>query len=592
MKEQQKDNYSYCSIAGQTDVGRKRKANEDSGAHFTTINGLVAVVCDGMGGHVGGAVASSVAIDAIHKFLDEQYFEDPREAIGYAINAANAAILSRAAMQPELAGMGSTCVLLIVRDGKVFLGHVGDSRIYLVREKSIMQLTKDQSFVQTLVDLGQITKEEAEHHPRKNEITNALGLPNMTPAIVRADAIDPQVGDCFVLCSDGLSGMVDDNHIEKTVSKQREYSTQQRADILVQMANANGGLDNITVELVEFPISPAAVVNSVSFFRKNIKWLSVIVACVVVVVASVLCLVYRSDEMNVVRKITPDTQFKKNGKVFVLKTADENTVVVLDTLGNELLKCENVRNPLEKVITNLNLQKTPDGIIKLLFEDTFVDGEYNDSAYVKVIGENQCYLVISHVAIPSIQAEEQADSDPVNTTMKDDNGTVDNGSSEESNKKEDPTTDGKGIVDAFINLKGGGEQENIAGDTSVKIIDLLPIVVETNWSEEIDSIVVFTIVKDDSFYKYLLQKDGKPLMFFDGYYVENINIKEIDFPKEIVKLINIRNTNNYEVVLVNKNANRKNFEIKIRNADGYTGSGNNRVSCKINIVFNVSVNKK
>lgn len=250
--------YSYCHVVGQTDVGRKRKANEDNGGHFITINGLVSVVCDGMGGHVGGAVASQVAIDTIHEFLECQYYDDPREAIGLAIQAANEAIIKRTQVQPDLTGMGSTCVLLLVRDGKVYVGHVGDSRIYLIREKNIIQLTKDHSFVQTLVDMGQITKEEAERHPRKNEITNALGIPQMTPATIRPDPIEPQAGDCFLLCSDGLSGMVNDKAIERIVSKQREYTSQQRADILVQTANANGGVDNITVELVEFAVSPAA----------------------------------------------------------------------------------------------------------------------------------------------------------------------------------------------------------------------------------------------------------------------------------------------------------------------------------------------
>ena len=250
--------YSYCHVVGQTDVGRKRKANEDNGGHFITINGLVSVVCDGMGGHVGGAVASQVAIETIREFLECQYYDDPREAIGLAIQTANETIIRRAQMQPDLNGMGSTCVLLLVRDGKVYIGHVGDSRIYLIREKNIIQLTKDHSFVQSLVDMGHITKEEAEHHPRKNEITNALGIPQMTPATVRPDPIEPQAGDCFLLCSDGLSGMVNDKAIERIVSKQREYTSQQRADILVQTANANGGVDNITVELVEFAVSPAA----------------------------------------------------------------------------------------------------------------------------------------------------------------------------------------------------------------------------------------------------------------------------------------------------------------------------------------------
>ena len=128
----EENKYNYCHVAGTTDVGCVRKANEDSMGSRETKNGLVVVVCDGMGGHVGGAMASSIAVETILDFLDAEYNSDPQEAIGQAIDAANVAVLARADAQPELRGMGSTCVLLLVRDGKVYIGSVGDSRIYLV----------------------------------------------------------------------------------------------------------------------------------------------------------------------------------------------------------------------------------------------------------------------------------------------------------------------------------------------------------------------------------------------------------------------------------------------------------------------------
>lgn len=251
--------FNYCHVVGRTDVGRKRAANEDNMSNAITKNGLVAVVCDGMGGHVGGATASRIAVNCIIEHLNNVYYDDPRIAIGEAIDAANMAVIQEATEHPELTGMGSTCVLLLVRDGKVYIGHVGDSRIYLVRSKKIAQLTKDHSYVQMLVDCGEITKEQAEHHPRKNEITNALGIPSMTPATITDDAIIPEAGDCFVLCSDGLSGMISDDIINKVVSKQTEMNAQERVDRLVSLANENGGVDNITVQLVEFPVSPAIV---------------------------------------------------------------------------------------------------------------------------------------------------------------------------------------------------------------------------------------------------------------------------------------------------------------------------------------------
>lgn len=253
------EDFNYCHVVGKTDVGRKRAANEDNMYNTITQNGLVSVVCDGMGGHVGGATASKIAVSTIVDNLNKVYYDDPRIAIGESIDRANQAIINKTIEQPELQGMGSTCVLLLVRNGKVYIGHVGDSRIYLIRSKRIVQLTKDHSYVQMLVDCGEITKEQAEHHPRKNEITNALGIPNMSPATVADDAIVPEAGDCFVLCSDGLSGMVSDDTICKVISRQSEMNAQDRVDKLVALANENGGVDNITVQLVEFSVAPNVI---------------------------------------------------------------------------------------------------------------------------------------------------------------------------------------------------------------------------------------------------------------------------------------------------------------------------------------------
>lgn len=272
------DQYNYCQVVGQTDVGRKRTANEDSMGNAVTRNGLVSVVCDGMGGHVGGATASRIAVNAILENLDAVYYDDPRIAIGESIDIANRAILNEAAAHPELSGMGSTCVLLIVRDGKVYIGHVGDSRIYLIRSKRIIQLTKDHSYVQMLVDRGEITKEQAEHHRRKNEITNALGIPDMSPATVADDAIIPEAGDCFLLCSDGLSGMVSNEVICKVISRQSEMNAQDRVNRLVSLANENGGIDNITAQMVEFPVAPGVAEPD----KKLPLWLKILVPALLV----------------------------------------------------------------------------------------------------------------------------------------------------------------------------------------------------------------------------------------------------------------------------------------------------------------------
>lgn len=238
-------------IAKATDVGQTRQVNEDSMTVFESVNGHVMVVCDGMGGQAAGDQASQLAVSIIESILTDNQFNSPEEAIRSSIMAANQGILNRQAQNPELDGMGSTCVMLIIKDGKVHCGWVGDSRIYYISNHTIRQISKDQSYVQQLVDAGQLTPEQAEHHPQKNEITNALGIPNMTAPEVIPVPITPEPGSVFLLCSDGLSGMVDNASIERLVSKQ-DLTLQQKANQLVQMANDNGGLDNVTVELVQF----------------------------------------------------------------------------------------------------------------------------------------------------------------------------------------------------------------------------------------------------------------------------------------------------------------------------------------------------
>lgn len=286
----------YCLVGSCTDVGRVRKANEDSMDWFDCATGRVVVVCDGMGGHVGGQVASQTAIKAIRDFLTVNTFDSPDEAITNAIITANQAILQEAQKRPELAGMGSTCVMLVIKNGVVYYGHVGDSRIYFVANHRIVQLTKDQSYVQTLVDAGVISQSEAEHHPRKNEITNALGLKGMTPPIVCETPVLPEAGNCFVLCSDGLSGMISDSQIEHIVSR-HDVDIAKRAADLVSKANEAGGKDNITVQLVEFTVTvedsahPAAPGDVKPNPKPDKKRLLLIgVAALVVIIAVIMAL--------------------------------------------------------------------------------------------------------------------------------------------------------------------------------------------------------------------------------------------------------------------------------------------------------------
>lgn len=276
-------------IANRTDVGKTREVNEDSMVTFDSPNGRVIAVCDGMGGQAAGDVASRLACDIISDILTNNKFTTPTEAITRACQAANQGILHRASQNPELEGMGATCVMVIIKDGLVYYGWVGDSRIYYVSKGTIRQISHDQSYVQQLVDSGQITAAEAENHPMKNEILNALGLVNMTPPQLCTAPLTPEPGSIIMLCSDGLSGMVDNETLE-TIISDPELSLQRKADKLVDRANVNGGLDNITVQLVQFGSPKRAAAGSNGGKTKGVKSNTILYAAIgaVVVAAGVI----------------------------------------------------------------------------------------------------------------------------------------------------------------------------------------------------------------------------------------------------------------------------------------------------------------
>jgi hypothetical protein len=248
-----------------TDVGLVRSANEDNLGDSITPNGHVFTVCDGMGGHVGGATASKIAVQSILEYFNKQVYDNLMVALDRALIFANEQIYAAAQNDPSLKGMGTTAVILIIKENECFLGHVGDSRIYLKSDNSLYRLTKDHSFVQTLVDQGIIKDEDAENHPKKNQILKALGIGPLVEPTVAASPTLVKKGDVFMLCSDGLSGMINDSSIHMMVdSNDLELS----ANNLVNAANTNGGTDNITVTLVGILDSPH---NSSDFTDFNPK---------------------------------------------------------------------------------------------------------------------------------------------------------------------------------------------------------------------------------------------------------------------------------------------------------------------------------
>lgn len=277
-------------IANRTDTGRAREHNEDSMVTFDSPNGRVVAVCDGMGGQAAGDVASRLACNIIADILTNNTFSSPTEAITRAVLAANQGILHRASQNPELEGMGATCVIVIIKDGLVYYGWVGDSRIYYIANGSISQISRDQSYVQQLVDAGQITAAEAETHPQKNEITNALGVAGMTPPELCASPISPAPGSMILLCSDGLSGMVNNQTI-LSIADDASLSPQQKVDRMVDTANANGGLDNITVQLIQFSGTSAVdTIMPIEVGKKKQNW-AIYIGCAVIVLI-IIAIVY------------------------------------------------------------------------------------------------------------------------------------------------------------------------------------------------------------------------------------------------------------------------------------------------------------
>ncbi len=232
-----------------TDPGRKRSANED--AVFADPPRQAFVVADGLGGLPGGEVASRIAARRIGEALARLDRTPPVEqAVLTAVRDANRVILENAANDPRLTGMGTTVVLALGLEDSFLVGHVGDSRAYLLREKRLSALTRDHSVVQELLDAGRITAEAARHHPQRNVVTRTLGSGGGEPDL---RTVPTRPGDRFLLCSDGLTEMLADPEIEQVLIRFAEPMRCCRE--LVARANDRGGLDNITVVVVDVPVS-------------------------------------------------------------------------------------------------------------------------------------------------------------------------------------------------------------------------------------------------------------------------------------------------------------------------------------------------
>ncbi|MBQ1862602.1 MAG: Stp1/IreP family PP2C-type Ser/Thr phosphatase [Clostridia bacterium] len=239
-------------IFGKTDVGKVRQTNQDAYA-YTELGGgnFCAVVCDGMGGHVGGNVASETAIAAFQKQISlaqeaSLQERDIAQLLELCIHRANEAVFSRSISEPSLRGMGTTIVTVMSYEGRSYIAHVGDSRAYYYNGEKIVRLTKDHSVVQEMIDHGELTEEEAEHHPYKHVITRVLGVDSdVSVEVAQIEIASPGK---LLLCSDGLSNMLSDDELEEFLKRDADPAA--LCDELILCANERGGNDNITAVVV------------------------------------------------------------------------------------------------------------------------------------------------------------------------------------------------------------------------------------------------------------------------------------------------------------------------------------------------------
>ncbi len=236
-----------------TDRGKVRKHNEDNGGVFMNQEGTIfAIVADGMGGHRAGDVASTLAVTKMKEAWDEKSSastpDEEEKWLEKSINEVNTFLYKHAEENSECKGMGTTVVAAICSDKFVTIAHIGDSRIYLLNESGFKQLTEDHTLVNVLVKSGQISKEDAEHHPRKNVILRALGTEQQVEMDIKTIVFEE--GDMLLLCSDGLSNKVADDEMERIITS--DETLDQKADYFIKLANEYGGEDNITLILLEF----------------------------------------------------------------------------------------------------------------------------------------------------------------------------------------------------------------------------------------------------------------------------------------------------------------------------------------------------
>ncbi len=260
--------------ANGSDIGKVRSENQDYFGAYETSDGHLFIVCDGMGGHEGGAEASKIAVESIKEYyLNANQEKTIEQKLKEAIEYANLKIYEVSRQRNYSRGMGTTVTAVVVKDGWMFYAHVGDSRIYLFRDGKVIHLTKDHTLVQQLVDMGKLTEEEAEEHPAKHQLLQALGVDEKVFVDVAGEPLKLQEGDYVLMCSDGLHGYVDEEVICSVVFD-KEKNLMEKVQTLIQEALEAGGYDNITVQLIKVLKVPTSAKREEGSSQKKMIYLA------------------------------------------------------------------------------------------------------------------------------------------------------------------------------------------------------------------------------------------------------------------------------------------------------------------------------
>ena len=238
-------------VVAKSDIGKVRDLNQDYYyISKETEEPKIYILADGMGGYKGGEIASKLATETVKQYISNNFSNTVKEKeeilklIHDAVEYANMVVYEKSKENPELEGMGTTLEVCLIYNNKAYIGHIGDSRIYRIRKEIIRKLTKDHSYVQKLVEDKKITRDEAKNHPKKNMLTKALGCTPYVEPDLRARNFEK--GDIFIICSDGLTNMVEEQRIFELAKENIKTA----ADKLVAEANEAGGIDNITVIII------------------------------------------------------------------------------------------------------------------------------------------------------------------------------------------------------------------------------------------------------------------------------------------------------------------------------------------------------